>query len=40
MATRGPAKPFALEAQYDNEKTRALLWDKICAAVGGDFTIG
>ena len=40
MATRGPAEPFALEAQYDNDKTRALLWDKSCEAIGGDFTIG
>ena len=40
MATRGPAEPFALEAQYDNDKTRALLWNKSCEAIGGDFTIG
>ena len=39
MATRGPAEPFALEPQYDNDKTRALLWDKSCEAIGGDFPI-
>ena len=29
---------LALEAQYDNDS--ALLWDKSCEAIGGDFTIG
>lgn len=39
MAAKGEAKPFALEARYDNESTRALLWDKSCAAIGGDFDL-
>ena len=40
MATKGEAKPFALEAQYDNPATRALLWTKSCEAVGHAFPIG
>lgn len=39
MAMRGPAEPFALEAFYDNEATRNLLWTKSEEATGGAFTI-
>ena len=38
-ATKGEARPFALEPQYDNEATRALLWDKSCEAIGQRFKI-
>lgn len=39
MATRGPAVPFALEGFYDNEKTRALLWDRSSKAIGREFVL-
>lgn len=39
MAVRGPAIPFALENFYDNEKTRTLLWDLSCKAIGREFEI-
>lgn len=38
-AMKGLAKPFALEAKYDNEATRELLWSKSCEAIGKDFEI-
>lgn len=38
-AMRGKAEPFALEAFYDNEATRNLLWSKSEEATGGEFTI-
>jgi NAD(P)-dependent dehydrogenase (short-subunit alcohol dehydrogenase family) len=39
MASKGAAKAYALEPQYDNPDTRDLLWEKSCAAVGGDFDL-
>lgn len=39
MAARGPATSFALEAFYDNDETRTLLWDRSCAAIGRDFEV-
>lgn len=35
---KGAAKPFPLEAFYDNPATRALIWDKSEAAIGGVFS--
>lgn len=39
FALKGPAEPFALEAFYDNDATRDLLWDRSCAAIGRQFEI-
>lgn len=39
MAMKGPAKSFALEKSYDNEKTRELLWQKSCEAIGEDWDL-
>ena len=39
MASKGEAKPFALETQYDNPATREMIWSKSCAAIGKDFEI-
>lgn len=38
MAFRGAAKPFALEAFYDNPETRELLWKASEDAIGATFT--
>ena len=40
MATKGEAKPFGMEKQYDNETTKEMIWSKSCAAIGKDFLIG
>ena len=39
MASKGEAKPFPLEKQYDNPEIRDLLWKKSCEAIGKDFKI-
>ena len=39
MASKGEAKPFALEKQYDNPTTREMIWSKSCEAIGKDFEI-
>ena len=39
MATKGEAKPFPLEKQYDNQETRDLIWSKSCEAIGKAFDI-
>ena len=39
MASKGKARAYPLEKKYDNADVRALLWDKSCAAIGGDFEI-
>ena len=38
-AFKGPAEVYPLDAYYDNDATRALLWTKSCEAVGEDFSI-
>ncbi len=38
-ALKGPARPFDLEAFYDNAETRDLLWQKSVHAIGKDFSI-
>ena len=38
-AMKGKAIAFPLESFYDNPKTRELLWQKSCEAIGEDFTI-
>jgi len=38
-SSKGEATAYALEPQYDNPETRALLWEKSCAAIGGGFEI-
>ena len=40
MATKGEAKPFDMERQYDTPETKAMLWAKSCEAIGKDFVIG
>jgi NAD(P)-dependent dehydrogenase (short-subunit alcohol dehydrogenase family) len=39
MASKGQAKAYALEATYDNDETRALIWEKSCAAIGDSFDL-
>ena len=39
MASKGEAKPYGLEARYDNPESRDLLWDKSCEATGVEFHI-
>jgi NAD(P)-dependent dehydrogenase (short-subunit alcohol dehydrogenase family) len=39
MASKGEAKPFALEKQYDNPTTRELIWSKSCEAIGKAFEL-
>jgi NAD(P)-dependent dehydrogenase (short-subunit alcohol dehydrogenase family) len=36
---KGPALPFALEGFYDNEPTRAMIWQKSEAAIGRSFAV-
>lgn len=38
-AMKGKAEPFALESFYDNESTRALLWEKSEEAIGAAFEL-
>jgi len=38
-SSKGEAKAYALEAEYDNPETRKLLWDKSCEATGVDFDL-
>ncbi len=39
MASKGEAKPYPLEKQYNNPETIALIWTKSCEAIGKDFDI-
>ena len=39
MASKGEAKPYPLEKQYDNPQTIALIWEKSCQAIGKPFDI-
>ena len=39
MASKGPAKAYSLEKQYDNPQTCALIWEKSCMAIGKSFDI-
>jgi NAD(P)-dependent dehydrogenase (short-subunit alcohol dehydrogenase family) len=39
MAMKGDAVIFPLEASYNNQETRDLLWSKSCDAIGEDFDI-
>ena len=39
MAMKGKAIMFPLEAFYDNEGTRNLIWEKSCEAIGESFDI-
>jgi NAD(P)-dependent dehydrogenase (short-subunit alcohol dehydrogenase family) len=39
MASKGEAKPFPMESQYDNAETIEMIWDKSCAAIGKDFLL-
>ena len=39
MASKGEAKPYPLEKQYDNDQTINLIWEKSCTAIGEQFTI-
>ncbi len=39
MASKGEAKPFGMEKQYDNATTKDMIWSKSCEAIGKDFTI-
>ena len=39
MDMKGPVVKFGLEEFYDNRKTKDLLWEKSCDAIGEDFII-
>lgn len=39
MASKGEALPFDLEAFYNNEETRQMLWEKSAEAIAKDFEI-
>jgi len=39
MASKGEAKPFPLEKQYNNDKTIEMIWTKSCEAIGKEFEI-
>ena len=39
MDMKRPVVKFGLEEFYDNRKTKDLLWEKSCDAIGGDFII-
>ena len=39
MASKGKAKPYPLEKQYDNPETIKLIWEKSCEAIGEEFNI-
>ena len=39
MASKGEAKPFPLEKQYDNPEIREMIWRKSCEAIGKDFEV-
>ena len=39
MDMKGPVVKFGLEEFYDNRKTKDLLWNKSCDAIGEDFII-
>ena len=38
-AIKGPALGYNLEPSYDNPKTRDLLWNLSCEAIGEEFII-
>ena len=38
-ASKGAAKPYPFESQYDNAETISMLWSKSCEAIGQDFEI-
>ena len=38
-AFKGPPEVYPLDAYYDNDATRELLWSKSCEAIGEDFII-
>ena len=39
MAIKGEVVKFGLEKFYNNEKTKNLLWNKSCEAIGQDFIV-
>ena len=39
-ASKGEAKAYDLEKQYDNPETLAMIWEKSCAAIGAEFEFG
>ncbi len=39
IATRGEARPFALEKRYNNGETIDMIWEKSCEAIGKEFII-
>ena len=39
MASKGEAKPFALEKQYNNPEAKEMIWTKSCEAIGKEFVI-
>ncbi|MBT4149981.1 MAG: SDR family NAD(P)-dependent oxidoreductase [Candidatus Marinimicrobia bacterium] len=39
MDMKGPVVKFGLEEFYDNRKTKDLLWNKSCDAIGEDFIL-
>jgi hypothetical protein len=38
-SAKGKPIKFELEGFYDNDKTKKLLWEKSCNAIGEDFNI-
>ena len=39
ISSKGKARPFALEKQYNNRETKEMLWNKSCEAIGKEFLI-
>ena len=39
MASKGEAKPFGMEKQYNNATTKDMIWSKSCEAIGKSFDI-
>ena len=39
MAIKGEVVKFGLEKFYNNEKTKNLLWNKSCEAIGQNFIV-
>ena len=37
MASKGEAKPFGMEKQYNNDTTKEMIWSKSCEAIGKAF---
>ena len=39
MSSKGEAKPYPFEDEYNSEEARELIWQKSCEAIGKDFDL-